>query len=96
MDAGNAVPLYLAAQAYGAKQLSKLCEYWMAVDVAESKQHEQWGELNDNVKAIIEAEHKRLEETRAKKREEKKLMEKLPCLLAPIIPAPPAAAPKGK
>ena len=58
------------------------------MDVDEAMKNEQWGELSDEVKRSVQAEHGRLEETRIQKREERKLMEKLPCLLAPIILAP--------
>lgn len=80
IDAGNAVPLYLGATAHGAKQLAALCEYWMATDLARSKNNEQWCELSEEVRARVAVEHKRLQEARAAQSEKRKLLEKLPCL----------------
>lgn len=86
------MPLYLAAVAHGAKQLAALCEYWMATDLAATTSNEQWAELGAEVRERVAAEHRRLQETRAAKREEMRLLAKLPCLLMPIA-APRAAKP---
>ena len=85
IDAGNAVPVFLAATAHSATQLSAVCEYWMAADLAAATQNEQWGALSDQVRARVSAEHARLEAARVAQRAERRLAERLPCLLAPVI-----------
>ena len=39
IEAGNAVPLYLAGEAHGAKQLVTLAKYWMAMDIQEARKY---------------------------------------------------------
>lgn len=57
----------------------------MATDLARSKSNEQWCELSEEVRARVTVEHKRLQEAQAAQREKRKLFEKLPCLLAPVV-----------
>lgn len=87
------MPLHLAATAHGAKQLAALCEHWMATDLALSMRNEQWKELDEAAVGRVRAEHERLQAARAARREERVLMEKLPCLLAPIVTSATATRP---
>lgn len=86
VDAGNAVPLYLAAVAHGAAQLSSLCEYWMATNLESSSRHEQWSEVSAEVRARVTAQHER---ALAGLSEERNLVGRIPCLLAPVVPNQP-------
>lgn len=81
IDAGNAVAVYLAAEAHGAKQLATVCIYWMACDLAAAKDHEQWSDLSDAVKQQVIAESERLAQEKAKLRTERQMLLQMPCLL---------------
>lgn len=87
LDGGNAVPLYLASEAHGAKQLGELCKYWMATDLNTAMKHEQWIEVRDDVKSFVKEEHQRLLAAREQKKEEKMIARQMPCLLAPVVPS---------
>lgn len=87
VDAGSAVPLYLAAVAHNASQLSSICEYWMATDLQRSSQHEQWSEVSVEVRARVTAQH---EQASAALRGQRELVGKMPCLLAPMVSNHPA------
>ena len=78
--------MYLAAQAHGAKQLAAVCVYWMAVDFEAAKEHEQWEDISPEVKAKVIQEAERLTEEKKRKRVEKEMLEKLPCMLSPGLP----------
>ena len=78
IDAGNAVPLFLAASYHGAKQLRQTCEYWMAVNYKQTEQHEQWQQVPDDVKKSVLGEYQRLTAERDRLRK----AQNLPCVLA--------------
>ena len=77
--------MYIAAEAHGAKQLCALCEYWMAREPEVAEKHEQWKQVNDEVKRRVHAEHDKLVEERAKRRKEREQLARMPCVLAPIV-----------
>lgn len=83
IDAGNAVPVCLAAIYYAAKQLQATCVYWMSVEYEAARKNKQWSELPAAMQASVKAEHERLAAKRAALREERVLMQQLPCVFAP-------------
>lgn len=85
IDAGNAVPVYLAAVAHGAKQLEALCMYRMSVDMAKAQKHEQWAELSEVTKKEVAAAHTAIVNERQKRKKEKEMLRDIPCLLAPPV-----------
>ena len=87
IDAGNSVPLYLAALHFGAKQLQETCKYWMAMNYSESERNAQWDEVPADVKAGVKSEHERLLAEREKMRQVRVMMQNVQCLLAPSITA---------
>lgn len=82
------MPLWLAADSYGAKQLAQLCKYWMAEELEEAMEHEQWKDIPPDVKAEVKQEHQKLRGAREKAKQERELLEKLPCLMMPIVNGP--------
>lgn len=82
------MPLWLAAESYGAKQLALLCQYWMSAELAEAMQHEQWKDIPPEVKAEVKQENQKLLAAREKAKQERELLHKLPCLLMSLAPVP--------
>ena len=56
-------------------------------DVAEK--HKQWKQVPDEVKQRVQAEHDKLVEEQARRRNERELLMRMPCVLAPIVEATP-------
>ena len=54
----------------------------MSVEYEAAQRHAQWSELPAAVQASVKAEHERLVAKRAALREERMLIEQLPCVLA--------------
>ena len=69
--------VFLAAQAHGAKQIMGMCEYWMAMELAEAEKHEQWSELSEEVRTRLRRENERLQAEKARMRD----LEQMPCML---------------
>lgn len=85
VDGENAVPLLLAAEAHGAKQLAQLCKYHISIDLPQAQKHEQWAELKEIVRQQVVLEYQRLQSERAMQRDAKELAHQIPCLLAPVV-----------
>lgn len=85
IDSGNAVPLYLAACHYNAKQLLPHCVHAMAMELAESEKNKQWEELPEAVRASVKDEHQRLLAKRKQMRQQREMLKNMPAVLAPGI-----------
>ena len=82
---GNAIDVYLGAAHLGATQLKAACVYWMAVHLEESmSQKTSWEQLTKDVQETVKAEHAKLQAKRAAMREQRVLMQQMPCVLAPL------------
>lgn len=86
IDSGNAVPVYLAAEAHGAKQLMAICEHCMAADVEEAERHEQWGELKAETREKLKRASVRMQEERERQKRTQAVMKDMPCLFAKAAP----------
>lgn len=79
------MPVYLAAQAHGARQLSALCMHWMAKGLGKEAEHEQWGELSEATRAEVRAASAKLEEAARKRAADREMRRNMPCRFAPIL-----------
>lgn len=85
IDAGNSVPLYLAASYYGAKQLQQTCEYWMGVNYADSEKNAQWKEVPVDVRERAKRQHELLLARREEMLKRRVMKQNVQCLFAPEI-----------
>lgn len=72
-------------EAHGASELMAICEHHMATSLEKAELSEQWAELSDVAKERVRSSHARLVAERARMRELREVMSKVPCILMPRI-----------